>query len=219
MAYTELTPSIEYTVTTEGTAWTVTNTTEYAASGSGTATFPSEDQTQAWYMWRASPFVVDEENIPSTQNGFPVTIGHVGPDGLKAPDNVNQFVLMIVPVGAVYATVLNDAYESGDAWTYLIEYAQTNGAVGQFAILLTTTADNCVNDARRILNNTFPAKCSNADWMQKYALQIGVVRNAQLGQAATIDSETSADFYAEAQAELDLLNSICSTPECTTCNC
>jgi hypothetical protein len=219
MPYSQLVVTPAYSVATDGTSYTVTDDTVYAESGQGTATFPSEDQTQAWYMWRQSPFVVDEENIPSTQDGLPVTIGTVGVDGLALPDNVNQFVLMILPSAAVYATVLAAAYASDDAWTYLVEYAQDNGAVGQVAAVIAVAAANCTYDALRRFNNAQLAggECDSTEYAVKKALLQGVYSNAAVAQSLTILSESQADGYAAAQTVLDALNTYCNDPSCQ-CN-
>lgn len=220
MSYSQLVVTPAYTVAIDGTAYTVTDETVYAPSGEGTATFPSENQVQKWYMWQQTPFVTEEQNIPSTQAGLPVTIGTVGPDGLALPDNVNQFILMIVPSAAVYATVLNDAYDSGDPWAYLIDYAQTNGAVGQVAAVIATHAGNCVYDALRRFNNAQMAggQCDRTEYDEKKALLQGVYSNAAVAQVLTILSESQAAGYAAAQTVLDTLNVRCNDLTCQ-CNC
>lgn len=220
MAYTDLVVIPAYTVATDGTSYLVTDDTTYAASGSGTATFPSENQVQKWYMWQQSPFVVDEENIPSEQNGLPVTIGTVGVDGLALPDNVNQFVLMILPSAEVYADVLNDAYLSGNAWEYLIEYAQANGAVGQIAAVIATAAGNCVYDALRRFNNAQLAggQCDRTEYDTKKALLQGVYSNAAVAQSLVILTPSQATGYADTQTVLDALNTLCNDVSCQ-CNC
>jgi len=220
MAYSQLTVIPAYSVATDGTSYTVTDDTVYAASGSGTATFPSENQVQKWYMWQKSPFDVDTQDIPTTQAGLPVTIGTVGVDGLALPDNVNQFVLMILPSAAVYATVLNDAYTSGDPWTYLIEYAQANGAVGQIAAVIAVTAANATYDALRRFNNAQMAggECDSTEYATLKALLQGVYSNAAVAQSLTILSESQADGYAAAQTVLNALNVYAANPS-NQCNC
>jgi hypothetical protein len=221
MAYTELSVLPAYTASITGVSYLVIDDTVYAAVGAGTATFPSQDQTQAWYMWQPSPFLLVNQNIPSVQDGLPVTIGTIGVDGLALPDNVNQFILMILPIGEVYADVLNDAYLSGDPWFYLIEYAQANGAVGQVAVVMSTSAGNCVYDALRRYNNAQiggSKNCDPTEYATKRAMIQGVYSNAAVAQSLTILSTEQEDGYAASQTVLDGLNALCLLDD-LKCNC
>lgn len=229
MPYSDLIVTPAYSVATTGLAWTASDNTGtypeseggYAPTGEGTATRPAENQVQKWYMWRQAPFVADEENIPSTQDGLPATIGNIDPDGVRLPDNTNQFVLMILPSAAVYATVLADAYTSGDAWTYLVEYAQTNGAVGQVDAVIAVSAANSTYDALRRFNNAQIGGAKNCDPTEYATLKAmlqGVYSNAAEAQSLTILSESQATAYAATQTVLDALNAYADNPS-NQCNC
>jgi hypothetical protein len=227
MSYSDLVVIPAYTVANDGTSYLVDDDTGtypdsaggYAPAGAGTATRPEESQVQKWYMWQESPFDVLTENIPVTQAGLPVTIGTVGPTGLALPDNVNQFILMILPIAEVYATVLAAANSSGDPWTYLITYAQTNGAVGQVAAVIATAAANCTYDALRRFNNAQLAggECDSTEYAIKKALLQGVYSNAAVAQSLVILTPEQATGYADAQTVLDTLITVCNDPSCQ-CN-
>ena len=227
MVYTDLVVTPAYTVATDGTSYLVEDNTGtypdsaggYAPAGAGTATRPEESQIQKWYMWRQSPFDVLTENIPLTQDGLPVTIGTVDIDGLALPDNVNQFVLMIVPLAEDYATELSSANASGDPWAYFINFAETVGAVGQVAAVIATAAANCVYDALRRFNNAQIAggQCDRTEYDIKKALLQGVYSNAAVAQSLVILTPSQETAYDDTQTVLDALNTLCNDPSCQ-CN-
>jgi hypothetical protein len=228
MAYTDLVVTPAYTVATDGTSYLVEDNTGtypdaaggYAPAGTGTATRPEESQVQKWYMWQPSPFDILMQNIPSVQNGLPVTIGTVGPTGVAEPDNVNQFILMIVPIIEDYAVELSNAYNSGDPWSYLINFAQTVGAVGQAAVVVATAGAICTYDALRRFNNAQLAggECDSTEYAVKKALLQGVYSNAALAQSLVILTPEQETGYADAQTVLDELNAYCLDTN-NLCNC
>lgn len=228
-AYSDLIVTPAYSIATDGGSFTVTDNTGtyptepggYAPTGQGTATRPAENQIQKWVIWRYWPAGELTEYYPDPQLALPATFSALTPGGVPQPDSVRQVLLLIVPSAAVYATVLQDAQTSGDPWTYFVEYAQTNGAVGQVAAVLNAYTANCTYDALRRFNNAQMGgskECNPQEYATKKGLQQGIASNAGVAQATTLLTETEVERYLATQKVIDAAIQVCNDPNCL-CNC
>jgi len=180
----------------------------FAESGSGTATRPSLDQVIICFMYRFLPFSDDElQRYPNPQPALPATFSNLS----GAADRVVQVVELVLPDSYNWATLL--AEDNG--WEELITLAQESGAVGQLPVWMDVNESNCVYDALRRLNNTFPANCSQEEWKEKNAMFVGTAAELSLLIPSLVPNvPTTEAGYTEAQAQIDELVALCNNPNC-----
>ena len=228
MAYTDLlvTPlqtSLSDTCTqaifTDDTGEFPAVSTGFSANGSGTATRPSYNQVNVFYIARrANADGTWTEYIPDTQ-GFtwedpqwilPLLDG----DGNAYADAPWEIVELVFPVATSWASLI----ELGLDFTELVELADTDGAYGQVGLYVNCTSTACVNDARRRLDNKFPANCSQEELQIKQALMQSGVDNITLGQALDAIADDTTTYYVNAAVIIDALLTQCLNEGCL-CNC
>jgi hypothetical protein len=180
----------------------------YAPTGEGTSTRPALNTVQRWIIYRKAPsenFYVYPLSVPSIPATFTLPPGEA----------VWQFVLLVVDDTFNYEELLDEGYD----FDQFVTLATASGALGQLAVVVAPETVNCVNDARRRLNNAWASgKCKTEEYALKKALYQGVVSTAICGQANVVNGETSNDYYDNAQAILDQLVLICADEGCK-CNC
>jgi hypothetical protein len=232
MAFSEIVLTPAYSVATDGSSITITDNTGtypeseggFAESGSGTATRPALDEVYLYLMYRSSPFDVLTENIPSVALGPPADISLLDQNNEPAPDTVYQVVeIALLRNGDTFDEIWDALYAlaivEDDPWTYIVEYAQANGAVGQVAAVVAVNGTNCWYDSLRRYNNAqIAGDCDSTEYATKNALLQGVYSNAAVAQSLTILTESQADAYAATQDVLDELNAYCLREDCK-CNC
>lgn len=225
MPYTDLVPQLSFTVATDGSTVYIQDNTGtypespggYAPAGQGTATRPEASQVYKWLIWREAPTSdILLQDIPPSAVETPYTLTRLDNEGVPAPDTIYQVLLCINSVdGDDYNTILTEAYNSGDAWQFFMDYFYNEPggnpvAMGQGICPVAITATNCVNASRfeEVVYPEVSGKCDGLDdFMVRNGLLIGMTANITMALSYPINSETGNDYFNEANAELDTLNS------------
>lgn len=188
----------------------------YAESGEGTATRPEYLDVHLFLVvriWNADGTYVD--TYPETQPAqfpYPSEVSYPWLDefGDVAPDQSLQGFWITAPVDVDIDEAL--ALSGPDL---LPEYAQVEWAVGSFDIPILCQLTNCRNDAMyATIDKVVRGGCVSPKFAQLNSMLQGITDNLNAAQGEVLLTQPQFDYYAEAQAEIEEMRTVCTNPGC-----